>query len=55
MARFTKKRTRKTMKKTSKKRRTRTQTRCLRKRGGAQLPMIIDKNNVTYSCTPNLT
>ena len=53
MARFTKKRTKKGAIKTSKRRRTR--TRCLRKRGGAQLPMIIDKNNVTYSCTPNLT
>ena len=61
MARFTKKRTRKIMKKTFKRRRTRTRVRCVRKRGGAalpggtKLPMIIDQNNITYSCTANPT
>lgn len=34
--------------------------RCFRKRGGAapggaKLPMIIDQNNITYSCTANPT
>ena len=59
MPRFTKKRTRKIRKKTFKRRRTR--VRCLIKRGGAalpggtKLPMIIDQNNITYSCTANPT
>ena len=67
MFRFTKKRTnkiRKIKKKTCKRRRTRmskrNHMRCFRKRGGAapggaKLPMIIDQNNITYSCTANPT
>ena len=58
MSRFTKKRTRKIKKKTFKRRTMR--MRCVRKRGGAppagtKLPMIIDQNNITYSCTANPT
>ena len=55
MSRLTKKRTRKIKKTTFKRRKTR--MRCLRKRGGAtlpggtKLPMIIDQNNITYTCT----
>ena len=51
MSRCTKTRSRKIRKKTFKRHRKRMTK---RQRGGAaQLPMIIDKNNVTYSCTAN--
>ena len=57
MSRFTKKRIMKIKKTTFKRRRRRTRVRCVRKRGGAalpggtKLPMIIDQNNVMYTCT----